>query len=609
MSQIESLKKRRGSRGYYLSILGENRPLELASSPLSKSPSKNTNTNNTDTLNIAIVGAGISGLYAALLLLDLEDDQQKPISVSLFEASNRVGGRLLTHKLQCEEEEEEDFADDYVDAGAMRVPDIEDMNRILGTQEPENVFFDRGLVPYLDAHRAGPWKNKCLKILEYHLSDPFGNNVSYYNGFKVGENGHGLGLEEIVYPKEILDKNADAVIHDEIFKVHLTSLEEDFDVALRRIVEKYDKHSMRSYIQEYKREWNGAAIDYLESMQTASGLYDRSFVEMLLDYFDFQTSHPTTHPTPKAKHSICCEKTIQWKTLDGGFEQLALRLDALLSEQFPSRYAVSLNCKVDRIWSSDSLSLAIGSKEFHNFDHVILTNTLGTIRSMDFSALSPALGYQKAQGLRLLRYCASTKVMLHFGKQFWRKGPDGTEKTGIHGGQNTTDGPVRCVAYPSHGKFDSPGWLIASYTWDQDAQRMTPNQGSELEIVRLCLKGLEQFHSHSEIHENYTGEYFIKAWESDALMKGAFACYGPQQFSTLYEAIKEPAVDGKLHFAGEAVDVHHAWIIGSLCSAYRTVDEIFLHEGRAFQRNLLRERWGEIQDLDKSCCIRDCPSM
>jgi len=85
----------------------------------------------------------------------------------------------------------------------------------------------------------------------------------------------------------------------------LTSLEEDFDVALRRIVEKYDKHSMRSYIQEYKREWNGAAIDYLESMQTASGLYDRSFVAMLLDYFDFQTSHPT-HPTPKAKHSVCC---------------------------------------------------------------------------------------------------------------------------------------------------------------------------------------------------------------------------------------------------------------------------------------------------------------
>jgi len=96
-------------------------------------------------------------------------------------ARTNVGGRLLTHKLQCEGEEEADFADDYV----QRVPDIEDMNRILGTQEPENVFFDRGLVPYLDAHRAGMWKTRVSKLSRTTYPIPTGTTSPTTTGSKL----------------------------------------------------------------------------------------------------------------------------------------------------------------------------------------------------------------------------------------------------------------------------------------------------------------------------------------------------------------------------------------------------------------------------------------
>ena len=38
---------------------------------------------------------------------------------------------------------------------------------------------------------------------------------------------------------------------------------------------------------------------------------------------------------------------------------------------------------------------------------------------------------------------------------------------------------------------------------------------------------------------------------------GAFALFGPGQFSNLYPEVTKP-VGGLLHFAGEAASVHHA---------------------------------------------------
>lgn len=41
--------------------------------------------------SIAIIGAGVSGLYAASLLID------KGYDVTVFEARDRIGGRVLSH--------------------------------------------------------------------------------------------------------------------------------------------------------------------------------------------------------------------------------------------------------------------------------------------------------------------------------------------------------------------------------------------------------------------------------------------------------------------------------------------------------------------------------
>lgn len=70
-------------------------------------------------LKICIVGAGISGLYTAMILDSLNIPN---LTYDILESSDRVGGRLFTH--QFDEEEHQ-----YYDVGAGRYPRLKMMNR------------------------------------------------------------------------------------------------------------------------------------------------------------------------------------------------------------------------------------------------------------------------------------------------------------------------------------------------------------------------------------------------------------------------------------------------------------------------------------------------
>jgi NADPH-dependent 2,4-dienoyl-CoA reductase/sulfur reductase-like enzyme len=67
-------------------------------------------------LKFCIIGAGVAGLYTALMLEKLGIDYE------ILEASDRIGGRIFTHHFTEGEH-------DYYDIGAMRFPDNPIMKR------------------------------------------------------------------------------------------------------------------------------------------------------------------------------------------------------------------------------------------------------------------------------------------------------------------------------------------------------------------------------------------------------------------------------------------------------------------------------------------------
>ena len=69
---------------------------------------------------VCIVGAGMSGLYSALILDHLG------VPYDILEAADRPGGRILTHYFSTREH-------DYYDIGAMRFPNIPPMERYVMT--------------------------------------------------------------------------------------------------------------------------------------------------------------------------------------------------------------------------------------------------------------------------------------------------------------------------------------------------------------------------------------------------------------------------------------------------------------------------------------------
>ena len=78
------------------------------------------------TIKLGIIGAGMAGLYVALII-DTLRAQDPPVldhnvEYEILEASKREGGRCLTYKFS-------DEPHDYYDAGAMRFPEDTLMKR------------------------------------------------------------------------------------------------------------------------------------------------------------------------------------------------------------------------------------------------------------------------------------------------------------------------------------------------------------------------------------------------------------------------------------------------------------------------------------------------
>lgn len=71
-----------------------------------------------ENFKVCIVGAGIAGLYSALILDHLN------ISYDILEAAPRPGGRILTHYFSTKKH-------DYYDIGAMRFPNVLPMERYI----------------------------------------------------------------------------------------------------------------------------------------------------------------------------------------------------------------------------------------------------------------------------------------------------------------------------------------------------------------------------------------------------------------------------------------------------------------------------------------------
>ncbi|CAE6481563.1 unnamed protein product [Rhizoctonia solani] len=499
---------------------------------------------------IGIVGAGIAGLYTALMLDWLDDPD---FTYDILEANpDRVGGRLYTHHFDKKKKYE------YYDVGAMRFPDLPWM-------KPTTDLMSFLHVP-------------CIT---YIMEDEKKNNISFFNGKALSaqqiKTATEDGLYDVFGTGLPLTKSNDDMFKSAFgpFKEKLCSKDPAvWKQGLEELIQ-YDDWSTREFMRcrpDIKEDISlerltQQVISYLETVGTSTGNYDQAFVESVLDSVDFDTDGT------------------KWVCVDGGAELIAETAHRQLKQtvQLGKRVTAISPYIPEGQSQIEGVRLTINNNEHTDYDHVISTMSLGCLSIVDMSKCN--LDWYTQWPIRQLRYDSSVKIAIRFSKRWWE-----THSQPQVGGVSCTDRPTRVVVYPSYGLHGSAATMIVSYTWSQDALRLGAGvNGTTLskELLDVILKDLADMHDikHTDGTRDYTFlpklmiEHHAWDWYKDPFSMGAFALFGPAQFTQLYRQLTRPAF-GKLHFAGEATSVHHAWVVGALYSAFRCLVEVFQACGR-----------------------------
>ncbi|KAI5868216.1 hypothetical protein GGS23DRAFT_544568 [Durotheca rogersii] len=511
---------------------------------------------------VCIVGAGVAGLYIAMILEDLEIPN---LTYEIVEAGSRVGGRVYTHHFSEEPH-------DYYDVGAMRYPNIRIMHRTF------DLFKRTGmpLIPYyMDGGPACP-KLFNDRLFTPNTWDPY--HVSCQNGGSV--------------PDDVVDSVAEKL--EEAFGPYKKALAADFELGFIKLMA-VDDFSTREFLKRggpdgEQRHYDFFSIQWMETQDTSTNLFDQAFSESVIDSFDFDNP----------------EGDVEWFCIEGGTSLLTDAMARGLSNGIQTGKRVeeiSINRNSDE--EGNMLIKCAGEAAPRGgYCTVFNTTSLGCLGRMDLRSLE--LHPSQKDAIRSLHYDDSVKVALKFSYPWW------IVDCGItQGGVASTDLPLRTCVYPSynlHDGADKPAVLLASYTWSQDASRLgslvngSQQPPGEDELVELVLRNLARLHAqhttYDKIKAAYIGMQHAYSWTHDPRTAGAFALFGPGQFSNLYPYLTRPAADSKFHIVGEASSAHHAWIVGSLDSAYAAVYR-FLYRFKLWEYiGLLKQRWGSVDELE-----------
>ena len=503
-------------------------------------------------LRVGIVGGGQAGLYAASLLEDLGIDYQ------IFEASGeRLGGRVLTWYFN-------DRPHQYAEMGAMRFPENFMQDRLFKTWAYLNET-----APSTPGAREIP---KIPYILFDKTEDQDGGNLLCFNGEppvtrnEAAANNSLLGFDEAFagpeydyFKRDGKIKPAGELLHDAIepyIRIMEEAPEKGIAAAWARMLE-YNGYSARAYLQEVgdgQMPYPVRIVDYMETVGSYTGIYDLSFIELVLDTYVFDGKE-------------------DWYAMDGGTS----RITDELANRIPAD-KVTLGAQVFKLEQQGGDAAVIHYRtgpgvptRSETFDRVIVTLPFAVLKFLE-TPHDWSKGKYKA--LRMLKMTNAVKVALGFKSRFWER--PGPYSKGMKGGQSNTDLTVRSVVYPSFGIGEpGPAYILGSYSWQEDADKWSHLEPEQM--FEAALRDVATLHGEETVRDEYLGHGKAVVWNRQKLAGGGFEFFAAGQFGETFLQAREP--EGLFHFAGEHLDMVHYWIAGSFNSAFRTVWEALILEG------------------------------
>lgn len=457
---------------------------------------------------VAIVGAGASGLIAGLELLRAG---HYPV---IFEASDRIGGRLFTVR---------DFEDPmvYAEMGSMRVPPVH-----------------KTLMHYLER----------FNIPTRRFPNP--NNVKtcyYVNGKKE----FGSPDNQVPWVKHLYEKWDQTIrpFAQELQKVwHDREMR---DRVWKDYVAQYSDISFRSFLQS--QGWTTEEMDLFSVVGFGVGgygpLFPVSFLEMLrinvCKWDDDQLEIVGGNDLLAQglyQHRVECEEGEEFSLRDLG---LVMTKTAIAS--------------IHRDATNGKLLLTTGKGDQFLADAVILTAQARAIQ-MEMQIQRDLLSHDQWQAIYNTHFMSSAKIFLETDSVFWKE--KGSEIT-----TTITDLPIRGVYLFDFPDTDS-GLICASYTWEDDTRKW---HASTIEQrAERAIEMLEEIYGKDSIRPHVVSAYGF-SWEEMPGYRGAFKQLYPGQYHYIQALMQ---ASNNIWFAGDGASHAGGWIEGALQSGLRAANEI-----------------------------------
>ena len=444
---------------------------------------------------IAIVGAGIAGLTAALTL------QDAGLSCSIYEASDRIGGRMHSDSTTWADGMVSEWCGEFIDADHQTIHQL----------------IKRFGLTAIDLGRARADQTQSL--------------MYFFHRF--------YGAEELARDFQPLAPLLRQQLQEAGFPTtHARFTQEGF---------RLDHLSVSDWIEQYVQDGHETPLGHLLDA-ACTGFYgldtgEQSALNLVYLFGSRDPSRDTTTPRPMQGSS----------KIVGGNEQLPLALARSLPEGciHVRHQLVALERKSD---ASLTLTFATagGSSEVQ-CERAILTLPFSTLRQVDYrrAGFDPL----KHVAIEELGYGTVSKLFLQFDRPYWYEDGPWPHQ---HLGFLITDLDMQTLWDASIGQAGSSG-LLVDYTsghrgaaYAPPAAYCTADDSAVVQsYAQNCLQQLERVFPGISAH--YTGKAALSYPTGDPNLLGSYACWRVGQYTHFggYEGVRQ----GPISFAGEHCSV------------------------------------------------------
>jgi len=453
---------------------------------------------------IGIIGAGIAGLNAALTL------QDKGMASTVFEASDRIGGRM--HSLMSgywQNGQTSEWCGELIDSNHKTIMNL--------------------------AQRFN------LPLVDMIAAQPAGSEDTYY------VHGH-------YYPwsQAVNDFGAIAqTLKDQLHAAPFPTLYNSFTPFGQFL----DNLSGYDWIEKYVPGGHGS--DLGELLDSA---YNQEFgLDMTR-----QSSLNILYLLAYQPHKQAAGAFAWYGVSDeryhilGGNQQLPLAIANYIQ-------SVSPQCTVHTRWRMTAIRLngdgsitctfstPAGSVQ-QTFDAVILTMPFGVLRGLDYSGAN--FDHLKQTAITQLGYGTNTKMNLQFKSRFW----NGTGTwPGISDGNIYTDLPFEDAWDATRGQAGSTGIVVLFTGGSFGTQVKVPQPYATTDDSQDALHYVQQYLANLETvwpgaTAQWNGQATVSTPWSDPNLLGSYACWTVGQYTGFsgYEGVRQ----GNIHFAGEHCSIN-----------------------------------------------------